>query len=123
MDVTVGRMADLLLAPRKPGAVGRERQAGDRPRIAIADGHRNLPRAARLHEAVDRDLEPGGLAQVIGGLPGHVPRRAVRERRGDDELLGLLSRCEDPGRRYDSDRTDRGHLLGVIDGTRRDPSR
>ena len=75
-----------------------------------------------MDQAVDGDLDPGGVADVVGGLAGDVARGAVVELGGDHELLVQGPGRREPLGREDPERPDPGRRGPIIAATRGDPA-
>ena len=107
--------------PDETRPIGQEGQPAGRAAVHVADGDRRLARAAGVNQPVDGDLGAGGVADVVGGLPGDVAGRAVVELGGDDELLVEGARRQDPLGGKDPQRLDAGSGGPIIAGARGDP--
>ena len=96
-DVPVDRVVGgRVPARRSPGRSARKASRLVARPFMISDGDRGLARPVGLDQAVRGDLDPGGVAEVVGGLAGDVAGRAVVELGGDDELLFLGPRGPRP---------------------------
>ena len=119
--MVIDRIDRYRPAPDEAGPVGQEGNPADAPTPLVADGHRQLAGPAGVNQSRRRDLGQRRIAQVEGGLAGHVARRAIGELRRDAKLLGSMSRGVDPLGGSDPDRSQPRGRGQVVACTGADP--